>query len=328
MRLNLDPIPAVGNGNEGLVMDPKELLETLRPKLLDIAESDANRQTQKRYSKTADRILKTGGLATYRPSTKSSWYFARAALRYYLYANAALAFKNEDYGKAEELMRKAENELQVSPPALRPTGRSSTKHRLQGLPMDWRAQIFAALPIAHRLPFAVQALAGARTAELKNGVTVQLLTEGVGITIEGAKIHKENGQPFRQVLIQNRMDSIFEYLVRAAEEVTPADLAVSIETHIESYRKALRHAGMKLFGRGKGGSKYITPYMVRHQFAADLKASDHNPEMVAAALGHRSSRTQEIYGYKGLGQGAHGQGIDARASKPVRMHQNNSPEMK
>ena len=54
-------------------MDPKELLEQLRPKLMDIAEitkTDANRQTQRRYAKAADRILKAGGLATYRPTTK------------------------------------------------------------------------------------------------------------------------------------------------------------------------------------------------------------------------------------------------------------------
>ncbi len=310
-------------------MDPKELLEMLRSKLMDIAEitkTDANRQTQRRYAKAADRILKAGGLATYHPTTKSSWYFARAALKYYLYAHAALAYKNEDYGKTEELMRRAEIELQVPPPALRPTGRGSPKHRLQGLPMDWRAQILAVLPTAHRLPFAVQALSGARTAELVMGVEVQLCEGGIEITIAGAKLHKQNGQPRRQVVIRNRSDDpAFTALLDAAQTTASEPLSVAITTHIETYRKAIRNAGLRLFGRGRGTSKYITPYMVRHQFASDLKASGKEPVSVAEALGHRSSRTQELYGYKGLGQGRKGQDVEARASEPVRTYPKRTP---
>jgi integrase len=308
-------------------MDPKELLEMLRSKLTDIAKNDASRQTKIRYGKAAERILEAGGLATYRPTTKSSWYFARAALKYYLYAHAALAYKNKDYGKTEELTRRAEIELQVPPPALRPTGRSSTKHRLQGLPVDWRAQIFAALPPAHRLPYAVQALAGARTAELAKGVKVHLYEGGIEITIAGAKLHKQNGQPLRQVVILNRPDDpVFVALFDAAQKTAPEPLQVAITTHIETYRKAIRNVGLRRFDRGRGTSKYITPYMVRHQFASDLKAAGLEPVLVAEALGHRSSRTQEIYGYKGLGQGGQGQDVEARASEPVRTYPKHTPD--
>ena len=307
-------------------MDPQELRKMLEPIAAEIIKNDANRHTKRRYEKAADRILKAGGLAAYRPTTKSSWYFARAALKYYLYANAALAFKHEDYDKAEELMRRAENELQTTPPALRPTGRSSTKHRLQGLPVDWRAQIFTALPAAHGLPFAVQAIAGARTAELAKGVKVHLCEGGIEITIAGAKLHKQNGQPLRQVVIRNRPDDpAFTALLDASQKAAPEPLSVAITTHIETYRKAIRNAGLRLFGRGRGTSKYITPYMVRHQFASDLKAAEMEPVLVAEALGHRSSRTQELYGYKGLGQGQKGQDVEARASEPVRTHPKHTP---
>lgn len=308
-------------------MDPKELLEMLRPKLTDIAKNDASRQTKIRYGKAAERILEAGGLSAYRPTTKSSWYFARAALKYYLYAHAALAYKHKDFGKTEDLMRRAEIELQVPPPALRPTGRSSTKHRLQGLPVDWRAQIFASLPAAHRLPYAVQALAGARTAELAKGVKVHLCEGGIEITIAGAKLHKQNGQPLRQVVIRNRPDDpAFTALLDASQKAAPEPLSVAITTHIETYRKAIRNAGLRRFDRGRGTSKYITPYMVRHQFASDLKAAEMEPVLVAEALGHRSSRTQELYGYKGLGQGQKGQDVEARASKPVRTYPKRTPD--
>ena len=193
--------------------------------------------------------------------------------------------------------------------------------------MDWRAQIFAALPAAHRLPYAAQALAGARTAELVKGVEVQLCDGGIEITIAGTKLHKQNGQPLRQVMIRNRPDDpVFAALLDAAQKTALEPLPVAITTHIETYRKAIRNAGLRLFGRGRGPSKYITPYMVRHQFASDLKAAEMEPVLVAEALGHRSSRTQELYGYKGLGQGRKGQDVEARASEPVRTYPKRTPD--
>lgn len=43
----------------------------------------------------------------------------------------------------------------------------------------------------------------------------------------------------------------------------------------------------------------LTPYVFRHAFAADLKvAGQCEPEIIAKALGHQSTRTQEHYGLK------------------------------
>jgi integrase len=62
----------------------------------------------------------------------------------------------------------------------------------------------------------------------------------------------------------------------------------------------------------------VSPYSLRHQFAANLKAAGFDNIQIAQALGHLSVKSQQRYGSSGQGQGGGVGLIQADATRDVR----------
>jgi integrase len=185
------------------------------------------------------------------------------------------------------------------------TGEKIVKHskrsRLRGLPTDWRSQMFNGLGTrsSQHAALAVLSLTGARPAEFALGIEVTLNQEGfLTITIPGVKTHGgKYGQHSRTLTITPvRQEALF-----LLQQIKARGGAMSVTTTAKTLMACVRALSKKVFPRL---SKGISPYVFRHQFAADLKASGMPPADVAAALGHCVDVTKRYYGAAASARGA------------------------
>lgn len=181
---------------------------------------------------------------------------------------------------------------------------------------SWREKVFEQITARHRDAVAVIALTGARPSEIARGATIRCEHNKHGesllvITIVGTKVTSTTGQPERTLRV--RMQSPLAHYLRARlSDENGAYITVS--THPANLCAATIKAGRKAFPKLK---ETITPYVFRHAFASDLKAASADPVLLAQALGHRATETQQYYGYAVCASGR--SPLEAvRASAPVR----------
>ena len=189
----------------------------------------------------------------------------------------------------------------------------SKRTRLRGLPPDWRSQMFHGLSPGskHHAAIAVLSVTGARPAEFGLGIEISLKDgEALEITIQGVKTHGgKYGQQCR-VLTIAPVRSEAHFLL---EQVRENGGQLSVMTTAKALMACVRTLSGKVFPRL---SKGISPYVFRHQFAADLKASGMSMTDVSAALGHSVDVTQRYYGASTSARDA--ASVSAvRASRPV-----------
>lgn len=172
----------------------------------------------------------------------------------------------------------------------------------------WQEALLEHVSPIHRNALALAIVTGARPAEIESGVTVQATPEGLLITIKGAKLNEQRGQPARTLLVSLDMPAA-RYLATLA-----ADAVVTISTNPKRFSDAVTQAGRRAFPRMRGT---ISPYSLRHAIASELKASGIDSEGIAQVLGHRATRSQQVYG-----RACHGKQrtsiIGVRASLPVK----------
>lgn len=249
----------------------------------------------------------------------ASWHATRAALTW----GAARAWRDEmragdkaqragDTAGAVAHVRRAieaAKAVQSIETAERPAPTRKRKSKRATLPRahGWQSRVFDAATEAQKPAVAVLWATGCRPAEIEKGVDVFRNKKGqIVVRIPGAKVHEGHGagQPFRHLLIDEGTDAgaALSAILGDADEVTVRRGAARLNKDFASIRDRI------------GGS--AAPYSMRHQVAADLKVSM-EAEDVAAALGHRVTRSQSRYG--SVRQAKGGSAIKAaKATFPVK----------
>lgn len=166
-------------------------------------------------------------------------------------------------------------------------GRNSKRKSLRGLPPDWRDQLIENAKPDDQLPLLVMALCGCRPAELKKGVGVMSDPPLLAFIIHGAKIKDHAGYEQRAVAIDPhtllfRNHDLIQLLFATSQTVAIGD--------DQSFQKRVKRFAVRL------GFKNVSCYSLRHQLAADAKATGTGKTELARVLGHQAERTQRYYG--------------------------------
>lgn len=170
----------------------------------------------------------------------------------------------------------------------------------------WQDMLMQHISIRHRDALAVAILTGARPSEIAQGVRLQLVGDDLHCTIRGAKIGEYRGQPERTIALA--IDSVAARHLAALAESGK----IVVTTHPKRFSDAVTQAGKRAFPRMR---IRVSPYSLRHAIASTLKST--GAESVSEILGHRASRSKQVYGLA-----CHGSQrtsiLGVRASMPVR----------
>lgn len=159
---------------------------------------------------------------------------------------------------------------------------------------DFRIRLAAAAGKAGQVAILVLAIAGIRPAEMEKGVLLKIVGEHeFDVNIGGVKYTKTTGHEFRGQRHDIRLSDLAAKLFAAIKKAGGMlQLKRSTGALRDDVKAAAKRAKMPLT---------ISPYSLRHQFAADLKAAGWSPVDVARAMGHSSTRTGGRYGRKKSG---------------------------
>jgi integrase len=202
------------------------------------------------------------------------------------------------------------------------------KARINGLPDDWTDQVIRSLraDCKWRLSAAIMAIFGARPAELEKGVGLSWdpVTREMTADIQGAKVTK--GKPGKVGTGQDRR----HVTMQLDDSHTARLLIEACEGHNGRVRVTLPNR--KTFDRGLAGrlkalfpGRGLTPYSMRHQFAANLKTAGEPPETIAKSMGHQAVGTQAVYGSQRTGGRGGTRFVRVDASEPVRTKSKTKP---
>lgn len=290
------------------------------------AGSEVSEDTAATYSATTARRLnldaKSGGQIMAGVSA-ASWHATRAALLW----GASRAWHQEM--RAQDAAQKADDvagamrharraltaaevvgKIEVAEKPQEPKKRRASKRASLPKAADWQARVYEAATEAQRPAVALLWATGCRPAEVGKGVDLVRDDRGrLLVRIPGAKVHEGHsaGQPVRMLLIDEHTEA-----GRALAAVLGTQKKATIQRKAERLNKDFAAIRARI-----GGS--ASPYSMRHQVSADLKAGmgQDNAEEIAAALGHRSTRSQGRYGSVQQAKGSSAIKA-ARATYPVR----------
>lgn len=307
---------------------------TTRAKALGVIEraaadlSDLSRRNYERLAAKRLDVQKDGGGLGLGGVSRASFYPVRAAIIHQASLAAAEARSECDKaqrsgdleGAAEAALRaaRAMDAIDAALSAEKPENRAKRQTKRNDLPKDisevltWQELIWSQATPAPRPALALMWAAGLRPAEIEAGVDVVRTTHPVTgeamivITVPGKKVTRVNGQPRRRLLVD--ADHPAGQALMSVMGDRQQMLIQRRASTIKDDMKALK---------GKTGLP-VSAYSFRHQFSSNAKASDMPPEMVAAALGHASVRTQGRYGLVGQAQKGGGAVLDAKGTRQVR----------
>jgi integrase len=161
---------------------------------------------------------------------------------------------------------------------------------LSGLPDDWRDAVQREAQERDRAAFAVLALTGARPAEVR-GTKVRQDGDTVTLTIHGAKVDETRGVDMRAIslsrdeLAGTQAGRDLSDWLGAREQRT-----VAHDGSIEAFRERVGRAA------DRAGMPEVSAYTYRHAAARDMKTEGVPREEIAERMGHRSDRSQSVYG--------------------------------
>jgi integrase len=190
--------------------------------------------------------------------------------------------------------------------------RHSKRKDLAGLPSDWREKILMHLE-KYRLPYLAAAVTGCRPEEITRGIEFNTADGKLTVTIQGAKVTEKSGQPWRKMEWKLPRDGMVNIL---ATEVRQAggSLTIFLESP-KNFSTNVRDTARMIWPNRE---KTVTPYCLRHQFAADLKASGASDEGIAKAMGHTTTETAQSYGTARQSRGISGQPDRVEAARAVK----------
>lgn len=180
--------------------------------------------------------------------------------------------------------------------------RHTKRQDMRGLPEDWREKIVARMKI-YGPQALVAAVTGCRPVELVRGVELSIDAETGDLVamIKGAKVSEKSGQEWRRMFWPAGTESL---LVRSLADLVSTNAAGSaVRIWVENakaFSGAMRAAGKREWPKR---TSTVTPYCMRHQAAADMKAAGTmSSGEISAALGHVSDVTKSTYGHATMGR--------------------------
>lgn len=170
-----------------------------------------------------------------------------------------------------------------------PTAERQTKRRTMPRAEMWQADVYRVATAAQRPSIAVLWATGCRPAEIEKGVDIKRDERGrLIVFIPGAKVHDGHGagQPRRILLIDEDTEAgqALANLLGDNPSITVQRRADRLNKDFEKIRRSIPWK--------------VSPYSMRHQLTSNLKA-DMGPDRadhIAAALGHRVTKSQFRYG--------------------------------
>ncbi len=204
------------------------------------------------------------------------------------------------------------NGAQYKPPpdAKKPGQSKKAKRRTAKIAIADLERWLSSCDPSDTIPLFIMAATGARPAELKNGFGVSVSKDGIlTASILGAKVskHTGGGQAWRQISVDLNMLQLSDDRIRI---VKGQSFEVKIEAN-QNWQKRVSRAAER------AGLANVSPYSLRHAFAALVKAAGQNDERLSAALGHVSPRTRKHYGHANQGRSGRGL-VDVQAERDVR----------
>ncbi|MBX3619363.1 MAG: hypothetical protein KF891_05150 [Rhizobacter sp.] len=294
-------------------------------------------ETALRWRKRAKKVFKQArdahrdvwGLVEERSGNIDSWYAFKAQLQFYLVEELSGAKRDFDLLCAERRRGALDAEgleglsasvllllAYANALAATPEGRpekfngggskrspNSKSASIKRRPDDWRERVAATMEGDLKLLYLMQCVTGCRPAELKSGVSVELLADGeLEFSVMGAKLGKHAGQPVRKGTVDSRTGVASELakLLRVGVPVASTPLIGLVDT----YRKQVSRRSEKAFPEKKT-TRRLTAYSARHQLRVDLRASGTSREKTAEMMGHATTKSATYYGIGGrAGSGA------------------------
>lgn len=276
-------------------------------------------------------------------TSRPAYYLRRAALIYVCSVQARQAFRQRDqntYGSPEwsasmVMIERLSNTLDAYPPdqgrkhhAIGSTSQTWQDVRICKQADGWKAPckskkvglgalvkrsgwadtLIEQISPGYRAALSVALLTGARPAEIQSGIEIRATEEGLEITIPGAKLGEQRGQPERTLLISLESKAA-KHLVALANGGT-----VKVQANAKRFCDATRSAGKRAF---PGLRSSVSPYTLRHVIASSLKAAGVDSDGIAQVLGHRATRSQQSYGLACHGKQASSI-LGVRASLPIK----------
>ena len=178
--------------------------------------------------------------------------------------------------------------------------RHTKRQDMRGLPDDWRERIIARMP-TYALATLVAAVTGCRPAELVGGVQLSIEDGMLVAHIKGAKVDvaKGKGQEWRRLFwpLDHQSGMVRDLAGKVAEA---GDVLLVTIGSASNFSKSMSNAAAREWPKRKTS---ITPYCMRHQMSADLKASTMSSCDISAALGHLSEETKSTYGHARMSKG-------------------------
>ena len=188
---------------------------------------------------------------------------------------------------------------------------NSKRYSLAGLPVGWQDQIYKHVSGKYKSSVLALTVTGCRPEELRKGINFFLSEDGlIGVRINGAKVTGTKGQHVRILYFDPQISE----LNRAIKKILDDHGSITIKLPesnpdnpepskvVNAFTRAVKYAA----GKAGHGFHRVSPYTFRHQKTSDLKKEGHSEEKRAAFLGHRSTRTQQQYGFAQQGRGATG----------------------
>lgn len=206
--------------------------------------------------------------------------------------------------------------------------KNSKRNSLAGLPVGWQDHIHQHVSPKYKSSVLALTVSGCRPEELRKGVRFFISEdELIGVRIDGAKVSETKGQQIRILYFDPDINELNKVIKTFLDEHGPMTIKLPESNPdkpepaktVNAFTRAVKYAA------GKAGPKFskVSPYTFRHQKAADLKKEGHSEEKRAAFLGHRSTRTQQQYGFAQQGRGATG---IRRVEVPNRIRNGVEPE--
>ncbi|WP_353851331.1 site-specific integrase [Aquitalea sp.] len=176
-------------------------------------------------------------------------------------------------------------------PARADAARSNGKRSsLTDLPPDWRDAVQREARDSDRPAVAALALTGCRPTEVR-GIRVRQDENSVTLTIRGAKVDRDRGIESRSIILDRAdLDSSQAGRDLAAWLGNREQRTIAYPGSVEAFRERVSRAA------DRAGLEQVSSYTYRHAAARELKTAGASRVEIADRLGHRSERSQSVYG--------------------------------
>jgi integrase len=176
-------------------------------------------------------------------------------------------------------------------PSRPPSDRSNSKRAsFANLPDDWRDDVQCAANDYDRPALAVMSLTGCRPAEVR-GLKVRQDADSLTLEIRGAKHDEDRGVKVRSISIEKSELSQSQAGRDLQEWIGNRECrTVTHRGSVSAFRERIARSA------DRAGYDDVTAYTYRHAEARELKNAEISKEEIANRLGHRSERSQSVYG--------------------------------